>query len=148
MRIKEEVMRIQKILCCLSLVFVFHANFVFAGDIEVTDEQSFHLGLMHPNGVDVAGYSVEKKFSNNIYSFYNFGLPSLAAIGFTYYEEHKGNGFTATAGVGIGFVMYGSVAYQWKIEQQHYLKFGAGLAAGVAYSGVFPVMSYEYRFIK
>jgi len=141
-------MQFQKTFYYLSLIVCCHANFVFAEDINVVDEQSFHLGLMHPNGVDMAGYSVERKFSNDIYRFYNFGFPSLAAIGFTYYEKHKGNGFTATAGVGIGFVMYGSVAYQWKVEQQHYLKFGAGLATGVAYSGAFPVMSYEYRFDK
>ena len=141
-------MRSQQAFCYLSLIFFLHASFVFAEDIDVANEQSFHLGLLHPNGVDMAGYSVEKKFSNDIYSFYNFGFPSLAAIGFTYYAEHKGDGFTATAGVGIGFVMYGSIAYQWKIEQQNYFKFGAGLATGIAYSGVFPVMSYEHRFDK
>lgn len=141
-------MGFQKALCYICLIVFFHANTVLAEDMNDVDGKSFHLGLMHPNGVDVAGYSVEKKLSNNTYSFYNFGFPSLAAIGFTYYEEHKGNGFTATAGIGIGFVMYGSVAYQWKIEQQNYFKFGAGLATGIAYSGVFPVMSYEHRFDK
>ena len=139
-------MRFQQALTCLSLIVFCNTNNVSAEENDAVDEQSFHLGFMHPNGVDAAGYGVEKKFYNNIYSFYNFGFPSLAAIGFTYYEEHKENGLTATAGVGIGFIMYGSVAYQWKMEQQHYLKFGAGLATGVAYSGIFPVLSYEYRF--
>jgi len=69
-------------------------------------------------------------------------------MGLGYHEEHGGSGISATAGVGIGFVLYGSVAYQWKIEQLHYLKLGAGLASGVAYTGVFPVLSYEYRFEK
>jgi hypothetical protein len=141
-------MQIQKTLRCVSLIVCCNVNIAFAEDIDVVDEQSFHLGFMHPNGVDAAGYSVEKKFNNSIYSFYNFGFPSLAAMGFTYYEEHKGNGLTATAGVVIGFIIYGSIGYQCKIEQQHYLRFGAGLATGVAYSGMYPVISYEYRFEK
>jgi len=108
--------------------------------------QSVHLGLVHPAGVDAVGYSVEGKFSNDLYSFYTFGYPALAAMGFTYYEQYGGNGLTATAGVGIGFILYGSVAYQWRIGQQHFFKFGAGLGTGVSYNGAFPVLSYEYRF--
>jgi len=143
-------MRFQNVLHFLSMLLIYfhYANIAVADETTAAKEKSVHLGLMHPNGVDVAGYSVEKSFSNNIYSFYNFGIPSFAAAGFTYYEERKGNGFSATAGVGLGFVLYGSAAYQWKIDPQNYLKFGAGLVAGVAYSGIFPVMSYEYRFEK
>lgn len=115
-------------------------------------EQSFHFGLMHPNGVDLAGYSVEKKFSNdyssNIYSFYNFGFPSLAATGLSFYENRNGNGLTATAGIGIGFIMYGSAAYQIKIDNNQYIKLGLGLGAGIVHSGLFTVISYEHRFNK
>lgn len=141
----------------LRLAFAFLLAIIFSNENNAVAEQSdteqtqsFHLGLMHPNGVDLAGYSVEKKFSNafsnNIYSFYNFGFPSLAATGFSFYGNRNGNGFTATAGIGIGFVLYGSAAYQCKIEQDQYIKLGAGLGFGVAHSGLLTVISYEYRF--
>ena len=108
--------------------------------------KSIHLGLLYPNGVDVAGYSVEKKISADVYRFYTFGFPSLAAIGVSYCGDFGGDGFTCTVGVGIGSVLYGSVAYQWQVNASHYWKLGAGVTAGVAYSGVYPVLSYEYRF--
>jgi hypothetical protein len=31
--------------------------------------KSIHLGLLYPNGVDVAGYSVEKQISTDVYRF-------------------------------------------------------------------------------
>lgn len=96
----------------------------------------------------MAGYSVEKEFSHNVYSFYTFGFPALAAIGLTYYQRYNGDGVTATAGAGIGFVLYGSVGYQWRTGKQDYIKLGAGLATGVAYSGAIPVLSYEHRFAQ
>jgi hypothetical protein len=130
----------------LPLILFCYAAVAVAEEMDATSVQSFHLGLVHPAGVDVVGYSVEKKFSNGLYSFYTFGFPALAAMGFTYYEQYGGNGLTATAGVGIGFILYGSAAYQWRIGQQHFLKFGAGLGTGVSYNGAFPVLSYEYRF--
>lgn len=136
-------MKIIKACYTLLLALLCTTNLAVARDAAQT---SFHLGLVHPNGVDVVGYSVEKKLSDRIYSFYNFGIPSFAATGLTFYQQYSGTDFTVTAGVGIGFVMYGSAANQWKIEQQQYLKLGAGLAAGVAHSGVIPVLSYEYRF--
>lgn len=42
--------------------------------------------------------------------------------------------------------MYASLAFQWKIHMMDYLKLGAGLTTGVAYTGVYPVLSYEHRF--
>lgn len=141
-------MRLRMAFIGWSLIASCHAETVAAEEIDPPRVSSTHLGLMHPEGVDVAGYSAERKFTQDIYSFYTFGFPSLAAMGLTYYEQYEGSGFSATAGVGVGFVMYGSVAYQWRIGQQDYLKFGAGLAAGVAYSGAFPVLSYEYRFAQ
>jgi len=108
--------------------------------------RSYHVGLLHPNGVDVAGYSIEKRIGDKVYRFYNFGFPSLAAVGLSYYGDYQGNGLTGTVGVGIGSVIYGSLAYQWRLEEIDYLKLGAGLTAGVAYSGVYPVLAYEHRF--
>lgn len=107
--------------------------------------KSVHLGLFHPNGVDVLGYSVEKQFDNNIYTFYTFGFPSLAAIGYSYYKHHEADSFTGTLGVGIGSVFYGSIAYQWITGDSHCLKLGVGWTTGVAYKGVYPVLTYEFR---
>lgn len=108
--------------------------------------KSMHLGLLYPNGVDAAGYTAERQISTDAYRFYTFGFPSLAAIGLSYYGDFGGDGFTGAVGVGIGSVLYGSVAYQWQADASHYWKLGAGVTAGVAYSGVYPVLSYEYRF--
>lgn len=139
-------MRMQLAFAYLSIIILCNTSIDITEAAEMVEEQSIHFGLMHPNGVDLVGYSVEKQIAPNVFRFYSFGIPSLAAIGFTYYEEYKGSGISATAGVGIGFVMYGSMAYQLRIEAQHYLKFGVGLVTGVAYSGMYPVVSYEYRF--
>jgi hypothetical protein len=108
--------------------------------------RSYHLGLMYPNGVDFVGYTVEDKIKNNLYRFYTFGFPSIAAIGVTYCDNHEGNGLAATFGVGIGSVMYGSIAYQLQIKETHFVKLGAGLTTGIVYNGVYPVLSYEHRF--
>ena len=105
-----------------------------------------HFGLLYPNGVDVVGYSVEKRISANVYRFYTFGIPSLAAVGLSYYGSYGGDGLTSTLGVGIGSVLYGSLAYQWQMDKSRYWKLGAGVTFGVAYGGVYPVLSYEYRF--
>jgi len=35
---------------------------------------------------------------------------------------------------------------RWKIAEMHYLKTGAGYATGIVYTGVYPALSYEYRF--
>ena len=94
----------------------------------------------------MVGYSVEKKLKNNIYSFYNFGIPSFSALGINYYQAYNDSGVTGTIGVGIGSIMYASLAYQWKIHMMDYLKLGAGFATGVAYTGAYPVLSYEHRF--
>jgi len=112
---------------------------VFAG-ADQSKVRSFHLGFMYPNGVDLAGYTVEKKIRDNFYSFYTFGFPSLAAAGIGYYRNYEGNGLSGAFGVGIGSVMYGSLAYQLKIGKMNFLKLG--------YSGVYPALSYEHRFNK
>jgi len=125
------------------LVLFFALTTVAAADDEV---RSYHVGVLHPNGVDVAGYSVEKPIGDRLYRFYTFGFPSLAAAGLSYYANYRGNGLTGTVGVGIGSVLYASLAYQWRLEDKAYLKLGAGGTAGVAYSGAYPVLSYERRF--
>ncbi len=108
--------------------------------------QSFHLGFLYPNGVDVIGYSVEEKMSRHTYRFYTFGIPSFAAIGLSYYDSFEGDGWCATVGVGIGSIMYSSLAYQWRVNNQDYVKLGAGFTTGVAYTGGYPALSYEHRF--
>lgn len=109
--------------------------------------ESLHIGFLHPNGVDVFGYSSEKRINNTLYRFYTFGLPSIAAIGINYYASGYGqNGFNATIGAGIGSVAYLSLAYRWRLDATSNLKLGAGYTAGVAYSGAYPVLSYEHQF--
>lgn len=107
---------------------------------------SVHAGFLYPNGVDVVGYTVEHDLSNHIYGYYTFGLPSLVAAGMTYYSNYDGNGIAATVGVGIGSVLYTSLVYQLRLEYQHYLKVGGGYTTGIAYTGPYPALSYEYRF--
>lgn len=129
-------------------IFIGAAFICFSG-VAVADDQAanFHAGFLYPNGVDVVGYTVERKLeaSEKLYHFYTFGFPSLAATGISYYQNFVDNGFVATAGVGIGFVLYSSVAYQWRVGCRQYLKLGAGYATGIAYSGAFPALSYEHR---
>jgi hypothetical protein len=144
----DYFMRYTSVFKSWPLIIFCYAAVAGAGEMDNVQVKSVHLGLVHPAGVDVLGYSVEKELGNGLYSFYTFGFPALAAMGFSYYEQYGGNGFTATAGVGIGFILYGSAAYQWQIGQRHYLKFGAGLGTGVSYNGAYPVLSYEYRFAQ
>ena len=127
--------------CALALLPWTHG---YAQDDESI--RSAHFGLFYSNGVDIAGYTVEKRINADVYSFYTFGFPALAALGLSYYRSYEGDGFTSSIGVGIGSVLYGSMAYQWQTDKLHYLKLGAGLTVGVAYGGVYPVLSYEYRF--
>ena len=108
--------------------------------------RSVHWGFLYPNGVDLVGYTVERRIDAGLYGFYTFGFPSLAAAGVSYYRDFAGNGFTSTAGIGIGSVLYGSAGYQWRVSERGFVKLGAGLTFGVAYGGVYPVISYERRF--
>ena len=112
----------------------------------VESVQSTHLGVLYPNGVDVAGYTVERRIDAGLYRFYTFGFPALAAMGIGYYRNFAEDGLTSTVGVGVGSVLYGSVAYQWRVGKARYVKLGAGVTFGVAYGGAYPVISYEYRF--
>lgn len=113
---------------------------------ERTATTSVHAGFLYPNGVDLAGYTVEQSISENVYYFYTFGFPSLAAAGLSYYADYEGNGLSGTIGVGIGSVLYASLVYQWKIAGKQYLKTGAGFTTGIIYTGAYPALSYEYRF--
>jgi hypothetical protein len=106
---------------------------------------SLHTGLFHPNGVNAVGYSVEQQTRQGLYWFYTMGFPSLAAIGLSYYDNHGDAGLFATGGIGIGSILYGSLGYQWTLGNRQYIKAGAGLTAGIAYEGPFPVLSYERR---
>jgi len=56
-----------------------YANLVWAIDDVVTKTSSLHIGFVHQEGVDLAGFSVGK-FNHNINSFYTFGLPSIATL--------------------------------------------------------------------
>jgi hypothetical protein len=115
---------------------------------EASDDKtkSYHAGLFHPNGLDIAGYSVEEKIDDGIYRYYTFGVPTGASIGYNYYNNFKGNGLTATVGIGIGILFTTSLAYQLHLDRENYFKIGAGYTANIAYEGIFPVLSYERRF--
>lgn len=137
---------IEYILKTALIAFILLLTPYMSEGAEYLNVKSFHLGFMYPNGVDLAGYTVEKKIRNNVYTFYTFGIPSFAAIGISYYRNYEGTGLSGTFGVGIGSVMYGSLAYQLKIGRMDYFKLGAGYTTGIAYSGAYPAISYEHRF--
>lgn len=105
-----------------------------------------HAGFLDPNGVDLVGYSVEHDLSNNFHGFYTFGFPSLAAAGITYYGNYNGNGPAVTVGAGIGSVLYASLVYRLLVTERHIVKLGGGYTTGIAYTGLFPALSYELRF--
>lgn len=107
---------------------------------------SVHAGFLYPAGVDVAGYTAEMRLNGRWYWYYTFGLPSLAATGFSCYADYNGNGPVATAGIGIGSVAYASVVYQLRVANNQFLKVGGGYTTGIAYTGLFPALSYEMRF--
>ena len=107
---------------------------------------SFHAGFLYPAGVDVVGYTAETSLNGRWYWYYTFGFPSIAATGFSCYADYDGNGPVATAGIGIGSVAYASVVYQLRVAKNQFFKLGGGYTAGIAYSGLFPVLSYEVRF--
>jgi hypothetical protein len=107
---------------------------------------SLHAGFLYPNGVDLAGYTVEHELKHGFYYYYTFGFPSLAATGISYYSGYNDDGLAATAGVGIGSVLYASLVYQLHILHEHFIKLGAGYTTGIAYTGVYPALSYEFRF--
>lgn len=136
----------KKFISNLSILSVFLFSPLVLADSSDEKVASLHAGLLHPNGIDVVGYSVESKINSHIYVYYNFGFPSLAAAGLSYYQNYYKNGITSTVGVGIGSVLYASLAFQWKISVKDYLKLGAGYTASVAYSGTVPIISYEHRF--
>jgi len=107
---------------------------------------SFHAGFLDHNGVDIVGYTVEHKLKNRLYGYYNFGLPSIAAAGISYYFDYYNNGLVATVGVGIGSVAYSSLLYQIRISDKHVVKIGAGYTTSIVYTGIYPAVSYEMRF--
>jgi hypothetical protein len=107
---------------------------------------SIHVGFLYHNGVDIVDYSVEHKLKSRLYYFYTFGFPSLAATGISYYRDYHHNGIVGTIGVGIGSVAYSSILYQLQLAAKHYIKMGVGYTAGVAYTGIYPAVSYEMRF--
>ncbi len=110
-----------------------------------------HAGFLHPNGVDLFGYSTEIQFSEHLYRYYTFGFPSLAAIGLNYYQSYTGDGVFASMGTGLGFLNQGnvSVGYQWQVLQKNqapaYIKFGVGYAGSLVFNGAYPVISFEQR---
>ena len=107
---------------------------------------SVHAGFLYPAGVDVAGYTAEVSLNGRWYWYYTFGFPSLAATGFSCYADYDGNGPVATAGVGVGSVAYASVVYQLRLANDQFLKLGGGYTTGIAYTGLYPALSYEVRF--
>jgi len=107
---------------------------------------SVHAGFLYPAGVDLAGYTAEVSLDGRWYWYYTFGFPSLAATGFSCYADYDGNGPVATAGVGIGSIAYASVVYQLRVANNQFFKLGGGYTTGIAYTGLYPALSYEVRF--
>ncbi len=112
--------------------------------------RSWHAGLFYPQGVDAVGYTVEKGLTEHLYGYYTFGFPALAAAGISYYQSYNGEGWTASAGTGIGFLNQGnfSLAYQWPLAtdgDQMFLKMGIGYFGSLIANGPFPVLSIERR---
>lgn len=131
---------------CLMLLAILSSSIVRADDTYET-KRSLHVGFLHPSGVDLLGYTVEKKTADNLYWYYTFGLPSVAAIGFTYHAKYDGNGMTGTLGAGLATHLYASLAYQLAIGRNDFLKLGAGFGTGLSdEAGPYPVISYERRF--
>ena len=125
---------------------IFLVNDAHGGSFENERFSSVHAGFFYPNGVDLAGYTAEFKLRNRLYGYYTLGIPSLAAVGVCFYEDYRDTGVVATIGIGIGSVLYSSIAYQFHLSGEQYLKVGAGITAGIAYTGPYPVLSYELRF--
>ena len=118
--------------------------------------RSFHVGVWHPNGMDLIGYSVERHMDNKLYWYYTIGVPSLLAIGITHYNNRNGNGLTATLGAGLGYSLYAAITYQVKLGNKNFLKLGAASMVGTYYPfapieksyyvQTNAIVSYEYRF--
>ena len=138
---KKNIIGLKNIFA-LCMIFSFFTNSAMSEETTT----SFHGGFMDPNGVDIVGYTAQTKINDSFYRYYTFGFPSLVAVGLNYYDNYQGNGFTGTLGVGIGSILYGSLAYQVNVKNTHYLKLGGGYTSSVAYSGLYPVLSYEIRF--
>lgn len=140
----------------MGLLLILPCTQVVAAEDSV---KTFHFGFLHPNGIDLIGYSVETPMDNKLYWYYTIGLPSILAAGFTRYSNRDGNGMTTTVGVGLFVLAYASVGYQFKLSNKSFLKLGAGIAVEYLGSqsdddsddeklGVYPapILSYEYRF--
>ena len=134
-----------KIILIAGLAVIFLAADTHGDSYQKERAASLHAGFLYHNGVDLVGYTVEHKLKNRLYGYYTFGIPCLAAAGISYYSDYHHNGFAATLGVGIGSVMYSSLVYQIRIADQHFIKLGAGYTTGIAYTGIYPALSYEIR---
>lgn len=143
--------RYKWLLTCLLLVFSIVQP--SAADEAV---RSFHVGVFHPNGIDLLGYSVERHMDNRLYWYYTIGVPSFLAIGITHYNKRDGNGLTATLGAGLGYTLYAAIAYQVKLGSKHFLKLGAASTVATYYPfapseesyyvKTTGIIAYEYRF--
>jgi len=136
-----------------SLLLVISIAHAGAADEAV---RSFHVGVWHPNGIDLIGYSVERRMNKKLYWYYTIGLPSVLAIGITHYSNRGGNGLAATLGAGLGYSLYAAMAYQVKLGNKNFLKLGAASTIATYYPfapseeshyvQIHPVIAYEYRF--
>ncbi len=119
-------------------------------------EHSIHLGILHPSGMDLFGYSVERHMNDKLYWYYTIGVPSVLAIGIIHYNNRDGNGLTTTLGIGLGFSLYASITYQLKLGNQNFLKLGTSILVATYYPYApieetyyvitQPIIAYEYRF--
>ena len=109
---------------------------------------TIHAGFFYPNGIDLIGYTAENTIKTDIYYYYTFGFPSIAATGISYYSNYISNSVVISIGVGIGSIGYSSLEYQLRVADKQYIKLGVGYTTGIAYTGMYPVLSYEYRFLS
>ena len=130
----------------LSMNYVFCLSIAQAG-AAAASEKSFHLGVVHPSGANLIGYSVERQMDDKLYWYYTIGVPSILAVGITHYSNRDGNGLTATLGGGLGYSLYASIAYQMKLGNNNFLKLGTGLALATYYPYVSSDESYDIQTI-
>jgi len=104
--------------------------------------KSFHFGTFSSTGADLVGYRTISPIVGGIYSYYSFGIPSIASVGLSFYENYRGDGIILTGGYGVATLFNASASYQWKIKRDHFIEVGAGYGLLFEGQGFIPIISY------